>query len=92
MKITAYNKLRKYEPYLITAYKANYIRALTNIQVEELIEIGNEVGIYYKNNHCPKCALEFVKKLAVPYFEQKQKLEEKKNGKEKQEISEGNNK
>ena len=91
MKITAYNKLRKYESYLITAHKANYIRALTNSQVEELIEIGNEVGIHYKNNHCPKCALEFMKKLAVPYFEQKQKLEDKKNGKEKQEISESNN-
>lgn len=61
-------KLAKYESYLITAHKADYIRALTNAQVEELIQIGKEIGINYKNNHCPKCALEFVKKLAVYYF------------------------
>lgn len=72
-----YYKLRKYESYLTTATKADYIRALTNTQLEELIIIGEELGIIYKNNHCPKCALQFVKKLAVPYFEQKTKLEKK---------------
>jgi len=83
MKITAFNKLRKYEDYLTTAIKGNYIRSLTNTQIEELIAIGDEVGIKYKNNHCPKCALDFVKKLATPYFEQKTKLEEKKRNESK---------
>ena len=89
MKITVYNKLKKYESFLITAHQGNYIRSLTNVQIEELIAIGNEIGISYKNNHCPKCALDFVKKLAVPYFEQKDKLElkkkEKNNEKQKEE-------
>ena len=87
MKITAYNQLRKYESYLTTATQGNYIRSLTNKQMEELIKIGEEVGIKHTNNHCPKCALEFMKKLAIPYFEQKQKLELKKE--EKNNDSEG---
>ena len=85
MKITVYNKLKKFDSWLTTANKGNYIRSLTNKQVDELIEIGNEIGIIYKNNHCPKCILDFVKKLSIPYFEQKQKLEDKKNQKEGQE-------
>lgn len=82
MKITIYNKLRKYEQYLHTAQYGNYIRSLTNVQVEELIAIGKELGIEHKNNHCPACTLAFIKKLAVPYFEQKQKLENKKEEKQ----------
>lgn len=78
MKITVYNKLRKYESYLYTAQYGDYIRSLTSSQMEELINIGSEIGIIYKNNHCPKCALDFVKKLAVPYFEQQKNLEAKK--------------
>lgn len=81
MKITVFNQLKKYESYLNTANFANYIRGLTNAQVDELIRLGKELGINHKNNHCPKCTLDFVKKLAVPYFEQKQKMEDKKNGK-----------
>lgn len=84
MKITVYNKLKKYESYLTTAYKADYIRGLTNVQLDELIALGAEVGIMFKNNHCPKCTLGFIKRLAVPYFEQKEKLEEKKNAKERE--------
>lgn len=91
MKITVYNKLRKYESYLITAHEGNYIRSLTNTQVEELISIGKEIGILYKNNHCPKCALDFVKKLAIPYFEQKEKLELKKQEKNNDEQGEKSN-
>lgn len=81
MKITVFNKLKKYESYLFTAKEANFIRSLTNKEMEDLISAGAEIGINYKNNHCPKCALDFVKKLAVPYFEQKKKLEEKKQEK-----------
>lgn len=83
MKISTYNQLSKYESYLYSANYAGYIRSLTTVQVEELIKIGEEIGIIFKNNHCPKCTLNFVKRLAVPYFEQKHKLEEKKNGKNK---------
>ena len=85
MKITVYNKLKKFDSWLATANKGNYIRSLTNKQVDELIEIGNEIGIVYTNNHCPKCILDFVKKLSIHYFEQKQKLEDKKNQKQEQE-------
>lgn len=77
MRIDVYNKLRKYESYLYTAHYANYIRALTNVQVNELIEIAEKLDIHYKNNHCPKCALEFIKKLAAPFFEQKKNMEKK---------------
>lgn len=82
MKITIFNKLKKYETFLHTAHYGNYIRSLTNSQVEDLISIGAELNIMYKNNHCPKCTLDFVKKIAIPYFEQKDKLEQKKQEKE----------
>ena len=82
MKITIYNKLKKYEHYLYTAHKADYIRGLTSKQVDDLINAGAELDIAYKHNGCPKCLLTFVKKLAKPYFEQKEKLEQKKKDKE----------
>jgi len=75
MKIGTFNKLGKYESYLTTAYKADYVRGLTSTQINELIEVGNTLGIKYKHNGCPKCVLEFIKKLASPYFEQKDKNE-----------------
>lgn len=82
MKITIFNRLRKYETFLYTAHYANYIRSLTNSQLEDLISIAAELNIIHKNNHCPKCTLDFVKKVAIPYFEQKDKLEQKKREKE----------
>lgn len=78
-----YNRLKVYESYLITAKEADYIRGLTNSQIEDMISIGNALGIFYKNNHCPKCALEFVKKLAVPFYAAKKQMEETKNEKRK---------
>lgn len=77
MKINLYMRLRKYESYLNTAHKADYIRGLTTTQLNELIEVGNELGIHYKYNHCPKCVLDFIKKLAVPYFAHQEKAAEK---------------
>lgn len=77
MKANSFKILEKYDSYFITASKADFIRGLTTTQLNELIAIGNELGIYYKNNHCPKCTLEFMKKLAVPYFEHKENLEKK---------------
>lgn len=77
MKANSFKILEKYNSYFITASKADFIRGLTTTQLNELIAIGNELGIYYKNNHCPKCTLEFMKKLAVPYFEHKENVEKK---------------
>lgn len=82
MKITTFNKLRKYENYLYTAKYANFARGLTNTQIEDLITAGNDINIIYKNNHCPVCILRFLKQLAEPYFEQKEKMEN--NRKQKQ--------
>lgn len=81
MKANLFKSLEKYDTYLTTASKADFIRSLTTTQLDELIGIGAELGIYYKNNHCPKCTLEFIKKLAVPYFEHKDNLSKKKTEK-----------
>ena len=88
MKITTYNKLKKYESYLTSAKYGDFIRTLTNPQMDELIEIGKELGMQHTNNHCPKCTLNFIKRLAEPYFEQKLKLEEKRNEKQRQKADE----
>lgn len=85
MKITTFNKLKKYESYLYTAKYANYTRGLTNAQVEDLIVAGNDINIKYKNSHCPVCLLKFIKQLAEPYFEQKEKMENNKKLKQEKE-------
>ena len=77
MKANLFKILEKYDSYFITASKADFIRDLTTTQLNELIGVAAELGIYYKNNHCPKCTLEFMKKLAVPYFEHKENVEKK---------------
>ena len=77
MKANLFKILEKYDSYFITASKADFIRGLTTNQLNELIGVAAELGIYYKNNHCPKCTLEFMKKLAVPYFEHKENVEKK---------------
>lgn len=77
MKASVFKSLTNYDTYLTTAHKADFIRALTTTQLNDLIAIGAELGIHYKNNNCPKCVLEFIKKLAVPYFEHKKNLEKK---------------
>lgn len=85
MKITTFNKLKKYEKYLYTAKYSNYTRGLTNAQVEDMIVVGNDIDIHYKNNHCPVCLLKFIKQLAEPYFAQKEKMENNKKEKENNE-------
>lgn len=82
MKITTFNKLKKYEKYLYTAKYAQYTRGLTNTQVEDLILAGNDINIHYKNNHCHACLLKFIQQLAEPYFAQKEKMENNKKEKE----------
>lgn len=90
MKLTTYQKLRKYESWLTTAHRGNYIRSLTNSQMDELITLATEVNIIHVNNHCPKCALEFMKKLAIPYFEFQTKMENNKENKSKKKYKNGN--
>lgn len=85
MKITTFNKLKKYEKYLYTAKYANYIRSLTNIQVEDLIAAGNDIDIHFTNNHCGICILKFVQRLADKYYEQKEKNENNKKNKDNKE-------
>ncbi len=85
MKITTFNKLKKYETYLYTAKYGNYIRSLTSVQLEDLILAGSDIDIHYKNNHCPACILNFVKRLAEAYFAQKEKNENNKKNKESKE-------
>ena len=85
MKITTFNNLKKYENYLYTAKYANYVRGLTNAQIEDLIIAGNDIDIHFKNNHCPICILKFIQRLAEPYFAQKEKMENNKNQKQNKE-------
>lgn len=88
MKANSFKILEKYDSYFLTASKADFIRGLTTTQLNELIGVANELGIYYKNNHCPKCTLEFMKKLAVPYFEHKENVEKKQAKKSKEQHKE----
>lgn len=88
MKLGTFQKLRKYENWLRMAYNFDCMRNLTNTQITELTELGKEEGIAYHHSHCPKCTLEFVKKLAKPYFEFKEKMENKKKDKEQKKDNE----
>lgn len=81
MKITTFNKLRKFEKHFITAVRANYVRLLTSHQLSELIPIGQELDIKVGDVTCSKCVLTFIKKIGKPYLEQKKKLDEKKKNK-----------
>lgn len=62
---------------MYTAINADFIRGLTKNEIKELTEAAKEVGILYTHNGCPKCCLDFIKKLAVPYFKEKESREEK---------------
>ena len=85
MKLGTYQKIKKYENWLRMAYYFDCMRNLTTTQMDELIAAGKDEGIIYHHSHCPKCALEFVKKLAKPYFDFKQKMEDNKKKKEETE-------
>ena len=79
-----FSVLAKYDSYFYTASKADYIHGLTKNELNELITAAAEVGIVYVHNGCPKCCLEFIKKLAVPYY--KEKEERAKKVKEEEQI------
>lgn len=72
-----FSTLAKYDSYFYTASKADYIHGLTKNELNELITAAAEVGIIYTHNGCPKCCLEFIKKLAVPYYKEKEEREKK---------------
>lgn len=75
MKDSVFSTLAKYESYMYTAINADFIRGLTKNEIKELTEAAKEVGILYTHNGCPKCCLDFIKKLAVPYFKEKERRE-----------------
>ena len=72
-----FSVLAKYDKFFYTASKADYIHGLTKNELNELITAAAEVGIIYNHNGCPKCCLEFIKKLAVPYYKEKEEREKK---------------
>lgn len=61
--------LKKYEDYLRTAYKYNYVRGVTSTELDEMIELGKQLGIDYIRKNCPRCNLEFIKRLGTIYYE-----------------------
>lgn len=73
MKDSVFAALSKYDSYFYTATSADFIRGLTKNEVKELTDAAKEVGILYTHNGCPKCCLDFIKKLAVPYYKEKER-------------------
>ena len=62
-----YERLKPYEHFFTTAIEGSYIRSLTNKEINVLIDVAHELGIDFKNNHCPSCILTFVKKVGKLY-------------------------
>lgn len=77
MKDSVFTTLAKYDSYFYTATSADFIRGLTKNEIKELTDAAKEVGILYTHNGCPKCCLDFIKKLAVPYYKEKEEREKK---------------
>lgn len=62
--------LKQFEHYLLTAYKANYIRAISTSQLAKIQVIGSELGLApITNINCNQCVYDYVKKLSTLYFE-----------------------
>lgn len=60
-------RLSKYESSLREA-KGDYYRALLREEVDELVEIGEDLGVKLESRGCPRCLLAFLKKLSLLYF------------------------
>lgn len=60
-------RLSKYEGSLREA-KGDYYRALLREEVDELVEIGEDLGVKLESRGCPRCLLAFLKKLSLLYF------------------------
>ena len=71
-----YNRLKKFERTLTTAYRANYVISLSYRDSDELTSIYNET--YHqskKTSRCTKCLLEVAKRLGKDYFDYQAKIE-----------------
>lgn len=64
-------RLSKYESSLREA-RGNYYRALLREEVDELVEIGQDLGVKLESRGCPRCLLAFLQKLSELYFAQEQ--------------------
>ena len=69
MNIEQYNKLKQYESYLNTAYKANYVRNMSSSNARELLSIYRELGYNDTiNTNCSTCVFRMCKRLGELYF------------------------
>ena len=76
MKKEIKERLSKYESSLREA-RGGYYRALTREEVDELVAIGNDLGVKLESRGCPRCLLAFLQKLSDLYFAQEQEDEQK---------------
>lgn len=68
-------RLSKYESSLREA-RGQYYRALLREEVDELVEIGQDLGIKLESRGCPRCLLAFLQKLSDLYFAQEEAKQE----------------
>lgn len=64
-------RLSKYESSLREA-RGQYYRALLREEVDELVEIGQDLGVKLESRGCPRCLLAFLQKLSDLYFTEEQ--------------------
>lgn len=64
-------RLSKYESSLREA-RGQYYRALLREEVDELVEIGDDLGVKLESRGCPRCLLSFLQKLSDLYFVQEE--------------------
>lgn len=65
--------LKKYESYLQTAYKSDYIRCLCQKDAIELASVYQELGFQHPNLSCGNCKLNMCRNLGKIYFNQDEK-------------------
>lgn len=72
IQLTAKQKkiLKKYENYLTTAYKSDYIRGLAQSDAIVLADIYGELGFTKPNLTCAACKLKLCRDLGRIYFAQ----------------------
>ena len=69
--------LKKYESWFHSAIECDYIRALWDSDMKILVPIYEKWtnSKFDGNSKCPKCKLDFMKKLGQLYFNNKEKME-----------------
>lgn len=64
-----YKRLAKFERYMTTSVRANYITGLTRRAASEVCEIYNEVYSTKESvTTCTKCILKMLKRLGADWF------------------------